>query len=238
MPHFYPADWSQNGRPSWRRAWTRDTRNQHILKKEVSRFPSISSIKQRVWLSLKHGQWKWPGPDLSGSRTVQGFSNFKKTKSDWRAFWREGKQVNLDERHALEWKGTKEVLLPTCSWLPLSGICASLSHPDLRELLVSSLSIHSGKLWTQPTLHFIVIPGHPCSCDVCLILSFPLPIHSAPPWSSSNDPHWWSWFRAEALIITPKEKTFQTHDLKRTLLCKCQALLQLWDFTKLCRLTS
>ena len=66
----------------------------------------------------------------------------------------EGKQANLDERHALEWKGTKGVLfanlfLTTFVW----AMC--LPESPWPQRAPCFLVCHSGKLWTQPTLHFI-----------------------------------------------------------------------------------
>lgn len=197
MPHFYPAGWSQE----WKTILEKSLDNGHqepTYPKESSlRARPIPSIKQTAWLSLKHGQWKWSGPALPGSRTVQGFSNFKKTKPDRRAPFGGGKTSQSGWKACSRMERNQRVSFcqPVSDYLCL-GYVPPWGTLTSDSSLFPGLSVHSGPLWTQPMLHFINDSRSPLFvwCLPHLIKLFP-PVHSAPLWPSSTDPHCWSWFR-------------------------------------------
>lgn len=103
-----------------------------------------------------------------------------------------------------------------------------------------SLSIHSGPLLTQTRLHFLDESRAPLFTWYLPQPStaFPSNFNTTPPWSSSNDPLQRPWFRSRLDDTQGKKKNLTNPSPAEAASLQCQELLQLWDFTKFCRLMS
>ena len=111
MPHFYPAGWSQE----WKTILEKSLDNghqepTHPKESKVSglgRYPPSS--KQHGFL-LNTDSENDQGLPCLGLELSKDSATLRKQNLTEGPLLEEGKQANLDERHALEWKGIKGFL--------------------------------------------------------------------------------------------------------------------------------
>lgn len=111
MLHFYPADWSQERKTILEKSLDKGHQEPtHPKESEVSRFHQYPPSSKEYGFLLNMDSENDQGLTCLGLEQSRDSATLRKQSLTEGPLLEEGKQVNLDERHTLEWKGTKEVL--------------------------------------------------------------------------------------------------------------------------------